>query len=165
MRNRHSRIPPTGAWRTFVLLTGVCLLLSACNGSGTLEMPEGVEALPNEHTASRLIADNASNKEIAEAAFTCHQGGSSAGPIGTCLVTDNGLLVIVPLTMPADVTAVITGSGFAQQFRVPLPGVSGNSLPDPEDLFAVPHEQGSIEVEFHHNDEPSGAAISGQIGP
>lgn len=119
MRNRHSQIPTTGAWRTLVLLAGVGLLLSACNGSANLEMPDGVEALPDEHTASQLIADNASNEEIAEAAFTCHQGGSSSGPIGTCLVTDNGLLVIVPLTMPADVTAVITGSGFAQQFRVP----------------------------------------------
>jgi hypothetical protein len=87
------------------------------------------------------------------------------GPIQTCLISDGGLLVIFPLTMPADVTGVITGSGFAQQYEVPLPAVSGSSLPDPGDLFVIPHDQGSIQVEFYYNDKPSGAAVSGPIGP
>lgn len=83
----------------------------------------------------------------------------------TCLISDDGLMVIFPLTMPADVTGVVTGSGFAQQFEVPLPAASGSSLPDSTDLFAIPHDQGSIQVEFFHNGEPSGAAVSGPIGP
>lgn len=166
MSNRYPKLPGRTPRRAVVLLVGVSLLLSACNNGADLEMPEGARALPDDHAAAQLIADNAPTEEITEAAFTCSGGGSSAGPIETCLITDSGLLVIFPLTMPADVTGVITGSGFTQQFEVPLPAVSvGNSLPDPADLFAIPHDQGSIQVEFYYNDEPSGAAVSGPIEP
>lgn len=165
MSNRHPRIAGTGARRATILLAGVGLLLSACNGAADLEMPQGAQTLPDEHVAAQLIADNATDEQINEAAFTCSGGGSSAGPIQTCLITDGGLLVIFPLTMPADVTGVVTGSGFAQQFEIPLPAVSGNSLPDSTDLFAIPHDQGSMQVEFYYNGEPSGAAVSGPIGP
>lgn len=165
MRNRHPILPGRDPRRAVVLLVGVSLLVSACNNGADLEMPEGAQALPDDHIAAQLIADSASTEEITEAAFTCSGGGSSAGPIQTCLISDDGLLVIFPLTMPASVTGVITGSGFTQQFEIPLPGVSGNSLPDPADLFAIPHDQGSIQVEFFYNGEPSGAAVSGPIGP
>lgn len=165
MRNRNPKLPGRDPWRAVVLLVGVSLLLAACNNGADLETPEGARALPDDHIAAQLIADSAPTEEVAEAAFTCSGGGSSAGPIHTCLISDDGLLVIFPLTMVADVTGVITGSGFTQQFEVPLPAVSGTSLPDPGDLFAIPHDQGSIQVEFYYNDEPSGAAVSGPIEP
>ena len=165
MSNRYPKLPGRDLRQAVVLLVGVSLFVSACNNGADLEMPEGAQTLPDDHPAAQLIADNASTEEITEAAFTCSGGGSSAGPIQTCLISDDGLMVIFPLTMPADVTGVITGSGFARQFEVPIPAVSGSSLPDPADLFAIPHDQGLIQVEFFYNGEPSGAAVSGPIGP
>lgn len=164
MSDRYLKLSGRDFRRVVVLLVGVSLLMTACDNGADLEMPEGAQT-PDDHLAAQLIADNASTEEITEAAFICSGGGSSAGPIQTCLISDDDLMVIFPLAMPADVTGAITGSGFAQQFEVPLPAISGSSLPNPADLFAIPHDQGSIQVEFLYNGEPSGAAVSGPIGP
>lgn len=164
MKDKYPKLRGNGVRRA-ILLVGVGLLVAACSSGASLEMPDGAQSLPEDHTAAQLIADNASTEQVTEAAFTCSGGGSSAGPVQTCLITDGGFVVIFPLTMPANVTAVVTGSGFAQQFEVPLPPVSGRSLPDSTDLFGIPYDQGSIQVEFLYNGEPSGAALSGPIGP
>jgi len=94
--------------------------------------------LPDDHLAAQWLADNASPEEVSSAAVMCTQGGSAAGPHSTCLIDDDGLLVLLSLSMPSDIEAVITGTAFGREFKVPLPTVSGRSPPTAEDLFAIP---------------------------
>ncbi len=149
--------------RPGLLLVAVCLLLVACDGDADLEVPEGAFELPDDHLAAQLIAADASTEEVSAAAVMCAQGGTVAGPHSTCLIDDDGLLVLLPLSMPSDVEAVITGMAFGREFEVPIPAVSGRSLPTAEELFAIPHEMGDMKIELYYNGEPAGAEFSGPL--
>lgn len=150
--------------RPVLFLVAVCLLLVACDGGADLEVPEGALQLPDDHLAAQLLADDASPEQVSSAAVMCEQGGSLAGPQSTCLIDDDGLLVLLPLSMPSDVQAVITGTAFDREFKVPLPAVTDRSLPAAEELFAIPHNVGDMNIELYYNGEPARAEFSGPLG-
>lgn len=149
--------------RPALVLVAVCLLV-ACDSGADLEVPEGAFELPDDHLAAQLIADDASAEEVSSVAVMCAHGGTVAGPQSTCLIDDDGLLVLLPLSMPSDVQALIAGTAFDREFEIPLPTVSGRSLPSAEELFAIPHNVGDMNVELFYNEEPAGAEFSGPLG-
>lgn len=150
--------------RPALMLVAVCLLLAGCDGGADLEVPDGALELPDDHLAAQLLADDAPPEEVSSAAVMCEQGGTVAGPQSTCLIDDDGQLVLLPLSMPSGVQAVITGSAFDREFEVPLPAVSGRSLPTARELFAIPHDVGDMNIELYYNREPAGAEFSGPLG-
>lgn len=173
------RPPVLAAVASFVIVLGLGLVVGLLVGSDSDRVPTVASTLqttstiraastgpvPDDHLAARLLAEGAGFEEFAELSHHCARGGSNAGPHTTCLVDDQGMLVVVPLRMAADVEAVVRGSAFDGETRIELPTVrSEDSLPALEDLVAISHTGGSVEVELWHNGE-AGAGMSSELPP
>lgn len=171
------RPPVLAAVASFVVVLGLGLVIGLLVGSdsdrlptvaSTLETTSTVRAastrpVPEDHLAARLLAEGAGFEEFSEVSHHCARGGSKAGPHTICLVDDQGMLVVVPLRIAADVEAAVRGSAFDGETRIDLPTVrSEDSLPALEDLVAISHTGGSVEVELWHNGE-AGAGMSSEL--
>lgn len=172
------RSPLLVAVASFVVVLGVGLAASLVLGGDDVREPSVATtvppastltvapagSVPEDHLAAQLLAESAGFDEFSAVSRLCANGGSSAGPHTLCLVDDQGLLVVVPLRMADGVGALVGGSAFNGEISIELPAVSSeDSLPALEDLVAIGHTEGSVEVELRYNGESARASVSGYL--